>query len=272
MKNSLGIYSGCIKPDKYGKVFNETETLKIIKDVGFDSFFTNQYSLNNVKELKTMADKLGLEFTSIHAPFKGINDIWKDGEDYKFIYNGLIKTIDSASEFNVPTIVMHVSSTWRPPKICDLGFNRLDEIVDYSIKKGVKIAFENLRVKEYLDMVMARYKTVKSVGFCYDFGHESCFDGSKNLYLPKYGERLIATHIHDNVGRTIIDDTIHDDKHYLPLDGNIDYKTIFDNLKTIGYNGPLTLEVVNDAKSSYKELTPQEFVFLAYERLNKIIS
>ncbi len=270
MNNLTGIYSGCIKGKNRESI--DLDNLDLIKNANFQSFFTSLYELYDVQALKNKAEKLGLIFTSIHAPFKGINTIWQDGEDYKFILSEIIKTINSASTCGVETIVLHVSSTWRPPKICDLGLNRFDEIVNFAIQKGVKIAFENLRVKEYLDVVMARYKTVKSVGFCYDFGHESCFDGSKNLYLPEYGERLFATHIHDNEGRTIIDDTIKDDKHYLPLDGNIDYKMIFSTLKTIGYNGPLTLEVVSDAKPSYKDLTPQEFVFLAYERLNKIIS
>lgn len=270
MKNKLGINSDCIKDGL--KVYPEIETLKIIKDVGFDCFFTSTYEQKEVQELKNTAEILGLEFSYIHAPFKGINTLWEDGFDYEFIYNNIITTINSASENGVPTIIMHVSSTWRPPKISEVGFNRFDKLINHATKKGVNVAFENLRVKEYLDVVMNRYKYHKNVGFCYDFGHESCYDGDKNLYLPQYGNRLIATHIHDNFGRTKIDDTIKDDKHYIPLDGNIDYKTIFENLKALNYSGALTLELSNNAKLSYKDLTHFEFISLAFNRLIKIIS
>ena len=269
MNNLLGINSDCIKDGV--KTQPETQTLNLIKEIGFNCFFTSLFHENEVEELKNKADKLGLKLTYIHAPFKGVNTLWEEGADYEFIYNNLITTIDSASKNAVPTIVMHVSSTWRPPKISQIGLNRFDALVNYAVKKGVNIAFENLRLKEYLDVVMSRYKSLKNVGFCYDFGHESCFDGCKNLYLPEYGERLIATHIHDNHGRTVIDDTIKDDKHYLPLDGDIDYKTIFTTLKTIGYKGPLTLEVTTNTHPNYKKLRAKEFLTLALSRLKSII-
>ena len=270
MKNLLGINSNCINdqtPD-----FLETETLKIIKDVGFNGFFTSKFTLKEAEELKLTADKLGLEFFSIHAPFKHINTLWEKGEDYKIVLENLKTSVNTASILGVKTVVVHVSSTWRPPKISKIGLERFKELAEFSKDKKVNLAFENLRVKEYLDVVLKSLKDYKNVGFCYDFGHESCFSAQKNLFLPLYGKMLLATHIHDNFGRTIIDDSIKDDLHYIPLDGDIDYKPIIKGIKELSSSVPLTLEVAKNAKKSYKELSPKEFITLAFNRLKQIIN
>lgn len=38
-----------------------------------------------------------------------------------------------------------------------------------------------------------------NVGFCLDAGHEMCYNHSADM-LSLYGDRLIATHINDNLG------------------------------------------------------------------------
>ncbi len=270
MKNLLGINSNCINDQM--PEFLETETLKIIKDVGFDGFFSSKFTLKEAEELKITADKLGLKFFSIHAPFKHINTIWEKGEDYKVVFENLKTSVNTASLLGVKTVVVHVSSTWRPPQISRIGLERFKELAEFSKDKKVNLAFENLRVKEYLDTVLESLKNYENVGFCYDFGHESCFSAQKNLFLPLYGKILLATHIHDNYGRTIVDDSLKDDLHYIPLDGDIDYKPIINGIKNLDISVPLTLELAKNAKESYKTLTPYEFITLAFKRLIKIIN
>ena len=66
-------------------------------------------------------------------------------------------------------------------------------------ERGVKVAFENTEGEEYLEALMDNFKDDDTVGFCWDTGHEMCYNHSQDM-LAKYGDRLIATHINDNLG------------------------------------------------------------------------
>ena len=76
MKRKLGIVCDCIED-------NDTLlNLEKIKSAGFDSFFSSEYSVSRALELKEKAVKLGLEYEFIHAPFRLINSMWRDGDGY----------------------------------------------------------------------------------------------------------------------------------------------------------------------------------------------
>ena len=57
--------------------------------------------------------------------------------------------------------------------------------------------------------------------FCYDSGHNHCFDGDYD-YLEKYGDKLICLHLHDNMGDS--------DSHTLNKYGNIDWDVVASKL------------------------------------------
>ena len=103
------------------------------------------------------------------------------------------------------------------------------------------------------------------MGFCYDCGHEACHTNSEQ-YLPKIGNRLFCTHIHDN-------DTL-SDQHLIPFDGQIDFNSIASELKHCGYNGNITLEL---CYSTYYQIRLSKFEFLkksfeAATKLQELIS
>ena len=74
----IGIVADCIRENA------EIENLKLMKDNGFQSFFSSEmeYGVRYVANLKNEAVKLGLKYEFIHGPFLGINDIWNKEEDY----------------------------------------------------------------------------------------------------------------------------------------------------------------------------------------------
>ena len=176
-------------------------------------------------------------------------------------------SIDSAAAAGVPIVVVHVSSGWFPPQICDLGFARFDGIVEYAISKGVKVAFENLRKFGNHAAIMERYEKISEVGFCYDCGHEHCYTETVD-FLSIYGKRTFCTHIHDNPGRDKEDVLKDTDYHLLPFDGNIDYADMMTRIEKTGYTGSLTLEVTKE--NIYKEMSDDDFLGTAYERILKI--
>ncbi len=259
MKRKLGINADCIKGGDICK------TLKKIKAHGFDCFFVNDNDVD-FASCKRLSDELGLTFEFIHAPFRGINEMWLEGDGYKDIYEKMRQSIESASACSVPVVILHLSSGWQPPHANETGFSRFDSLVEFAEQKGVVLAFENLRNYENLLVMIERYKDRENVRFCYDSGHEYCYTHGVD-WIKIFGEKLICTHIHDNFG---YNRSRSPDIHILPFDGTLEYADMMRRLDKVGYSGSLMLEVFNSSKPEYMELGDDEFLTECAERIKKI--
>lgn len=260
MKRKFGIELECLK---YKDISNDT-VLEMIKKAGFDSVFSNKFDMAEVTAIKKKASDLGLDVEFLHAPFRGVNDFWCAGLDYLPLKKNIIASIDSASANGIPVVVMHVDSGWNPPKICDTGLNRFDDLVEYADRKGVKIAFENIRNFGTLAALMQRYRDLDTVGYCYDCGHEHCYTETVR-FTDLFGPKILCTHIHDNVGKDGRNDP---DDHLMMFDGNIDYADMMARLRSVGFDGTLTVEIEKNEK--YEDMTDEEYLQNAYERIVKI--
>ena len=260
MERKFGIELECLKNSdlKRESVFN------IIKEAGFDSVFSNEFDMAEVTDIKNKATELGIDVEFLHAPFRGVNDFWCAGLDYLPLKKNIIASIDSAAANAIPVVVMHVDSGWNPPKICDTGLNRFDELVEYADKKGIKLAFENIRNFGTLSAMMQRYRDLENVGYCYDCGHEHCYTKTVR-FTDLFGDRILCTHIHDNVGK---DGRPDPDDHLMMFDGNIDYADMMARLRSVEYTGTLTVEIEKNAR--YDHMSDSEYVKTAYERIVKI--
>ncbi len=257
MNRNLGIICDCIGGE------DPVITLERIKKAGFNSFFTGHINNEKVKQLKNKADELGLSFEFIHAPFKNINNMWFEGDEYIEIMNGMKEAIVSAHNNSVPIVIIHVSSGWNSPEINDIGLARFDELVDFAEQNGVIIAFENLRKVGNLSYFVDRYENRDCVRFCYDNGHEHCYTKTVS-WLDIFCHKTICTHIHDNMGRGW--EKVGDpDTHLLPFEGNFDYEKMMRKLDEYDYTGSLTLEVFN-----VKEIDADEFLTDCYNRIKKV--
>jgi sugar phosphate isomerase/epimerase len=79
-------------------------------------------------------------------------------------------------------------------------------------------------------------------GICLDFGHAN-MDGDLVDAIEIVSGHLIATHVHDNRGKT--------DDHLVPFDGTIDWPSALTAVQKVGYDGTLLLELA--AHGSPKE-------------------
>ena len=130
-------------------------------------------------------------------------------------------------------IVMHLTSKSEAPQYNEVGLNRLKEIVDYAKELDIKVAFENTKIKGYLDYVIDNIDN-ENVGICFDSGHFHVhFDD--DLDFDKFKNRIFAVHLHDNDKS--------DDLHLMPFDGTLNWKEVINNLKKSNYNGPITMEL-----------------------------
>ena len=262
MERLLGANCECIRGQA------PTETLRLMREVGFNSFFSGAHTHEDVERVRKAGDALGMTLTSLHAPFSEINNLWLHGMNYRPLYKQILESIDSAADNGVPVVVLHISSGWRAPELNDLGFARYDELVSYAADRGVKIAFENLRLVGNVAYFADRYRFTENVGFCLDVGHEHCY--TKHVtFMDLFRDRLLATHIHDNYGisKPYEEGT---DIHLLPFDGTVDYGRMMRKFDEYGYAGPLTLEISNAQKPEYLEMAPIDFLKTAFDRLERI--
>jgi len=239
------------------------ELLRLIKQAGFDGAMV-WWSERNGKSDYLFAPRLaresGLIIENIHAPFMDCNNIWLDdlsGNELADLYLGMI---DDCVDYEIPTIVLHISSGDETPPYGGIGLDRIKRIVDKAERRGVNIAFENLRKAEYLDYVLGNIDSPRA-GFCYDSGHHNCRGYPEEDLLGKYGDRLMALHLHDNDGSG--------DQHLLPFDGAIDWPRAMKEIAATGYKGAIALESDN---TGYEELPPEQFLRLAFERAKKLES
>lgn len=73
-----------------------------------------------------------------------------------------------------------------------------------------------------------------AAGICLDFGHAH-LSGDIVDAIETVSEHLVATHVHDNRGRT--------DDHLVPFEGTIDWASALTAVQKIGYDGTLLLEI-----------------------------
>ena len=251
------------------KGLSSLDALTLIKETGFESFFTGEYRGKQVATLKARADELGLAFEFIHAPFNDINAMWLSGLGYLTMFDQMKESIDSAADNGIPAVITHVSSGWNAPAVNDLGLSRYDELVLYAQERGVLLVFENLRLTGNLALLIDRYAHLDHVRFCFDCGHEHCYTKTVK-WIDIFADKLYCTHIHDNHSRTDDDKVTDGDEHLLPFDGTCDYADMMRRLDRRGYTGSLMLEINQFARPEYQEMTAEAFAAEAYARIRKI--
>ena len=155
--------------------------------------------------------------------------------------------------------------------MCELGFERFDQIVEHAVKNNVFLAMENLRRPEYLSALLDRYKNVAQVVFCYDCGHEHCFSPSVPI-MDKFGNRVKYTHFHDNFGMCYDKNC---DIHLLPFDGDNDFEKVMSKLDEFNYSGSIMLETFDKphGHGGYENpLKGLDFLKEAFKRAKKLNS
>jgi sugar phosphate isomerase/epimerase len=238
--------------------------MKLIKNAGFDSvllfWFDDGINETIGRKDTQLAYRNGLLVENAHLPFLEINRIWEDtlaGEELKKILLGEIRV---CADFGIPSVVLHLSRGNMPPPMGPVGLNRFKELVDLAEKRGISIAFENLRRPDYLDYIFENISSPR-IGVCYDSGHNHCFTPKRRI-LTEFRDKIIATHLHDYDGTK--------DAHMLPFDGTIDWNFVKDNLNLARLNGTLCLEVEKFDREPYDSLTTEEFLLRARERLLRL--
>lgn len=225
------------------------------------------------------ADEAGMLWQSVHAPFDKIHRMWSENEEKaEGVLATLCRCLEDCARAGVGIMVCHTYLGFgeeKPP--FEKGFSRFDRLVERARELGVRIAFENTEGIEFFLALMKRYEKEECVGFCWDSGHELCYNHSRDL-LSEWGHKLIATHLNDNLGIRDFSGTITwiDDLHLLPFDGITDWDRVAKRLKESADPGVLTFELNKRSKPDrldneiYRFYTDEEYVTLAYQRACRV--
>lgn len=253
---------------------SEAEQIRLFGKIGFDGFFTTYTTRAAVAEQRKIADETGMLFQSVHAPFGRMKEMWETGEAAAA---ELIDCLHACAENGVPIMVTHTFIGFEDHTPNKRGLENFGKVVKEAERLGVKVGFENTEGEEYLAAVMERFGDSPAVGFCWDTGHEMCYNRSKDM-LSLYGDKLIATHLNDNLGIRDFDGNITwiDDLHLLPFDGIADWQGIADRLDKCGYTGVLTFELNRYSKPDrhendfYTAMPIEQYLTLAYMRACRV--
>ena len=265
----------CMATSKAFGIDTEAQ-IRMMSAAGFEGFFTN-YD-DDIKRCRELADELGMEYQSVHAPFKNVAKLWTGGEEAERAVEELVSCVHDCAENRVPIMVSHVYIGFTPsagpnPE----GIERFRRVVEEAKKLGVKVAFENTEGEEYLSAVMEAFKEYENVGFCLDTGHQMCYNISTDM-MELYGDRLICTHLNDNLGVRDFEGNItyHDDLHLLPFDGIGDWVDITAKLNKYGYDGILTFELKKTNgknrydNEKYNTISMEQYIAECYARACRV--
>lgn len=245
------------------KGLSDEAWIKASANAGFNAAFTGTYNPEKHVMLAELFAKYGVDCETIHAPFDGINDMWRECDGTKVIMDKLFGAVDCCAAANVPICVVHLSSGENAPHLTDFGRANFERLVEYSIGKNVRIAFENQRKLANIAWAFETFDESTGVGFCWDCGHEACFTPGRH-YMPIFGDRLICTHIHDNTG------IYNDDCHRLPFDGCVNFERVARQIRESGFEGTLMLEVAASKSEMYNDLAPELYLEKAAKVARKL--
>jgi sugar phosphate isomerase/epimerase len=211
------------------------------------------------EKIRTLSDfvkSLSIRMIQMHAPYGELDrQLGSVREDER--RRGIEwarRWLGYASQLGVGVLVVHSALGERGAQPDSIAAIRADaesnirafgELSRYARDLGVKIAIENRlegifgsRIGDLLAVVGA---DPDALGICLDTGHAMVNGVSPDVAAKQAGDRLIATHIHDNDG--------HHDQHLPPLMGSIDWASFAESIDSIRYPKPLIVEILGSTSN-----------------------
>ena len=111
----------------------------------------------------------------------------------------MIACVKDCAKARVPIMVSHYYIGFDKASPTEFGPKNYGKVVARAKELGIKIAFENCEQEQFLACLMEAFKDEPNVGFCWDVGHELCYNRGQDM-MALYGDRIICTHINDNLG------------------------------------------------------------------------
>lgn len=250
------------------------QVMGLLKEAGFCAVSAAWKRDGDLGEIVRLAQENSLAVQSLHGPTHNTFDLWsKDESRARPVLEDMLDGVDRCAEFGIPVMVVH---SWLGKQYTfrkeDLFFDNFNAIVEHAGRKRVGIAFENLEGPEYLAALMDYYQGCETVGLCWDAGHELCYNPGWD-FLRDYGDRLMMTHLNDNLGLTSPEGILAttDDLHLMAGDGKTDWAAVTAKLKNCRKQEILNFELKIRPKGErcvydiYSQLPLEAYLHKAYQ-------
>lgn len=251
----IGIESGAYL-DRYGFA----EGLARMKAHGYEAldyqnFADTETELFRVSEaefertLRTQRaaiEDAGIEITQTHGPWRWPPRDFTE-EDRAERFEKMAKSIRGTAILGCRNFVIHPIMPFgddrdpEPERLWDMNLAFMSRLVEVGRSCDVVVNFENMPMIALSisrpEAILRFVKMVDSPFFkvCLDTGHCAVFGDSPAQAVRLLGKEYLATlHIHDNNG--------HNDLHWNPYTGVIDWDDFSAALREIGFEGAVSLE------------------------------
>ena len=261
---------------QYG--LSREEQIALFGDRGFDGFFVNWHRGESLLGCRKAAETHHMVFQSVHAPFKNAADFWVEDEQLGHVcVEEQIECLHACADAQVPLMIVHAYKGFVNHEPNQLGIDRFGKVVQEASKLGIKVALENTEGEEYLAALMNAFAGNSHVGFCWDTGHELCYNGGKDM-MALYGSRILGTHINDNLGIRDFEGQVTwlDDLHLMPFDGISDWEFVAQRLAKWGMTETLAFELTTKSKpgrydnDKYAKMPLEDYVTEAFARACRV--
>lgn len=215
-----------------------TELIPLYHEHGWECFDLNFCEMLNpgselnderadayISKLLSCKETLGVSYVQAHAPYP------RNGRPSITSNASILRSLDFCQRLGVPIVVLH------PVK------GTVEENIAYfsyflqSHPGQMRIAIENMEAEDEVwdvDTLLSISSALGGrAGICLDTGHLHMRGGDIPAFIRKAGDKLIATHIADNDGKS--------DQHFLPGFGTINWEEVMKAFREC-YNGYLNYE------------------------------
>lgn len=248
------------------------ESIRRCKEAGFEVLDINMWALPHkktelhkddwkykVEEIRNLAEKLGITFSSSHPPFRP--EKFKSDEDEEFYELMAQRAMEISGMLGVKWAVLHPATEKIEAEYsmeANIAYTQkvFEKQIEIALHNNVGIVYENLSdyptiirrfgsIAQELDALIKSYNDSR-FGICWDTGHGNLQYKDQTKAIRYLGKKIKVVHINDNFGYN------HDD-HLLPMLGNIVWKDLIRALDDIEYEGDLMYEINDNHK------VPDEF-------------
>ncbi len=198
--------------------------------------------------------RVGLPIMQAHSPYAKVNfrvkSPYEEGcEKNEYFVKMMMRSIEVCGRLGIPWTVVHPVQDVHNHSIspdANVLYNReiFLPVIERANALGVGVAFENMAdvdgkrrfgvTAEELSAICDAFSGAR-VGVCWDTGHANRSLADHYAQLRSLGDRLVCTHIDDNIGQT--------DLHTFPYAGTVKWEKVMGILREIGYKGVFNYEL-----------------------------
>lgn len=195
----------------------------------------------NYDKLLEWSKKYGVELYSFHLPFMPFDDIDISRPDIAEKSVEYLKDfIDKGAKIGIDKFIIHpsgepIEESARGMRM-EIAKMSLSTLADYASERGAVICVENLPrtclgrdSKDILELISANDKLV----VCFDTNH--LLDENPIDFIKAIGDKIVTMHVSDY--------DFKNERHWLPGEGLLDWQSILEAIKGIGYRGSWLYEI-----------------------------